>query len=148
VSQHEKEQKIKGKVLSFVESGHHWELPTRREISTRIAIKAQRKILFIDAAEIVAVEARGNYVVLHHKSGSYTLRMSISDAAEKLRSFGFVRIHRSFVVNSRFAKEIQALPTGEYLLRIEGGNEYTVTRSYKDNVRLLAASWLGLQFAP
>ena len=127
----------------FVQSELRPEIASRRE-TTRIAIKAKRKILFVDVAEIVAIEARGNNVVLRHQSGSHVFRQSISEVAEKLRDFGFVRIHRSFIVNSAFAKEIEALPTGDYLLRVCGGNEYTVTRTYKENLPLFAASWLGI----
>jgi DNA-binding LytR/AlgR family response regulator len=43
---------------------------------SRIAIRAGHKILFIDPAEIVAVEAEGHYVLLLHKSTTYMLRLS------------------------------------------------------------------------
>ena len=132
--------RISEPVVGFEELG----ITPVRMISTRIAVKTKRKIRFIDAAELMSVEARGNYVVLHHKSGRYTLRQSISRLDHHLRSLGFVRIHRSFIVNSVFVEEIEALPTGEYLLRVEGGDTYTVTRTYKNNLRLLAASWLGV----
>jgi hypothetical protein len=52
--------------------------PTAIEKSARIAIKAKRRIILINAADLVAVEARGNYVLLLHSSGSHTLRESIS----------------------------------------------------------------------
>ncbi|SRR5579862_8465927 len=111
--------------------------------ASRIAIKAGRKILFIDSADIIAVEAQGNYVFLQHKSFGYLLRESISTMAEKLGLFGFVRIHRSSLVNAAFVEEIQPLPTGEYVLLLRGGKKYTVTRSYKKNLHLLAESWIG-----
>jgi DNA-binding LytR/AlgR family response regulator len=109
----------------------------------RIAIRAEKKILFIDSADIIAVEAEGNYVLLQHKSSGYLLRESISTMAEKLSLFGFVRIHRSSLVNAAFVEEIQPLSTGEYVLRVRGGKEYIVTRTYKRNLYLLADSWIG-----
>ena len=113
------------------------------EKSARIAIKAGKKILFIDVADIIAVEAEGNYVLLQHKSSRYLLRESISRMAEKLSLFGFVRIHRSSLVNAAFAEEIQLLSTGKYVLRIRGGKKYMITRSFKKNLHLLAESWIG-----
>jgi len=110
---------------------------------SRIAIRAGKKILFIDPADIIAVEAEGHYVMVQHKSSGYLLRESISTMAEKLGLFGFVRIHRSSLVNSAFVEEIQPLPTGEYVLRVRGGKRYTVTRTYKKNLHLLAESWIG-----
>jgi len=111
--------------------------------TSRIAIRAGKKILFIDSADIISVEAEGHYVMLQHKSSGYLLRESISTMAEKLGLFGFVRIHRSSLVNVAFVEEIQPLSTGEYLLRMRGGKRYTVTRTYKKNLHLLAESWIG-----
>jgi two-component system LytT family response regulator len=111
--------------------------------ATRIAIRAGKRIVFIDSADIIAVEAEGHYVLLQHKSSGYLLRESISTMEEKLSLFGFVRIHRSSLVNVAFVEEIQPLPTGEYVLRVRGGKKYIVTRTYKKNLHLLAESWIG-----
>ncbi len=115
---------------------------TKRQ-APRIAFKANGRILFLDLAEIVAVQAEGNYVSLRHRPNPYLLRESLSSMAEKLKPYGFIRIHRSVVVNISAVEEIQPLPTGEYRLRIKGGKEYLVTRTYKDNLRDLAQLWVG-----
>ncbi|HTS05437.1 MAG TPA: LytTR family DNA-binding domain-containing protein [Candidatus Eisenbacteria bacterium] len=107
----------------------------------RIAFKAKGKILFLDLAEIVAVEAEGNYVWL--RPNPNLLRESLSSMAEKLKPYGFIRIHRSVIVNNSAVEEIQPLPTGEYRLRVKGGKQYLVTRTYKDNLRDLAQLWIG-----
>ena len=109
----------------------------------RIAFKAKGRILFLDLAEIVAVQAEGNYVSLRHRPNPYLLHESLSSMAEKLKPYGFIRIHRSVVVNISAVEEIQPLPTGEYRLRVKGGKEYLVTRTYKDNLRDLAQLWVG-----
>ncbi|MGD1021655.1 MAG: LytTR family DNA-binding domain-containing protein [Candidatus Sulfotelmatobacter sp.] len=112
--------------------------------SRKIAIKAKGRILFIDPGEVVSVHAEGNYVLLKKESGSYLLRESVSDVASKLEPYGFIRIHRSVLVNASFVEEIRPLPTGDYGLRIRSGEEYTVTRTYKKNLRALAEFWLGI----
>ena len=109
----------------------------------RIAFKAKGRILFLDLAEIVAVQAEGNYVSLRYRPKPYLLHESLSSMAEKLKPYGFIRIHRSVVVNISAVEEIQPLPTGEYRLRVKGGKEYLVTRTYKDNLRDLAQLWVG-----
>ena len=111
--------------------------------SPRIAIKAKGRILFIDPGVVVAVQAEGNYVLLQRENGSYLLRESISEMAEKLEPYGFIRIHRSVLVNTTFVEEIQPCQTGEYELRVKGGKQYTVTRTYKKNLRSLAEFWIG-----
>ena len=109
----------------------------------RIAFKAKGRILFVDLGEIVAVQAEGNYVSLQRRPNPYLLRESLSSMAEKLKPYGFIRVHRSVVVNISAVEEIQPLPTGEYRLRVKGGKEYLVTRTYKDNLRDLAQLWVG-----
>ena len=109
----------------------------------RIAFKAKGRILFLDLAEIVAVQAEGNYVSLQHRPNPYLVHESLSSMAEKLKPYGFIRIHRSVVVNISAVEEIQPLPTGEYRLRVKGAKEYLVTRTYKHNLRDLAQLWVG-----
>jgi len=113
--------------------------------SARIAIKAKGRILFIDAADVIAVEAQGNHVLLLRPSGSHILRESISTIEKKLDPYGFVRIHRSVLVNSAMVEEIYPRPTGEWVLRLRGGREFTVTRTYKKNLQLLAQLWIGTE---
>jgi two-component system, LytTR family, response regulator len=111
--------------------------------SSKMAIKVEGRILFIDPTEVVAVEAQGNYVLLQRPSGSYLLRGLISALAEKLKPYGFLRIHRSVIVNSACVQEIHPCDTGEYLLRTRGGKEYTVSRTYKANLKNIAQFWVG-----
>ncbi|HEV2989439.1 MAG TPA: LytTR family DNA-binding domain-containing protein [Candidatus Angelobacter sp.] len=114
----------------------------------RIAFKAKGSTLFLDLAEIVAVQAKGNYVSLQHRPNPYLVHESLSSMAEKLKPYGFIRIHRSVVVNISAVEEIQPLPTGEYRLRVKGGKEYLVTRTYKHNLRDLAQLWVGSERLP
>jgi DNA-binding LytR/AlgR family response regulator len=111
----------------------------------RIAFKAKGSILLLDLADILAVQAEGNYVSLRPRTNPYLVHESLSSMAEKLKPYGFIRIHRSVVVNIAAVEEIQPLPTGEYRLRLKGGTEYLVTRTYKHNLRNLAQLWVGLE---
>jgi DNA-binding LytR/AlgR family response regulator len=118
------------------------ELAAKRQ-APRIAFKAKGSILLLDLADILAVQAEGNYVSLQHRPNPYLVHESLSSIAEKLKPYGFLRIHRSVVVNISAVVEIQPLPTGECRLRVKGGKEYLVTRTYKHNLRDLAQLWVG-----
>jgi two-component system LytT family response regulator len=113
--------------------------------SVRIAIKTKGRILLIDAGDVIAVEAKGRYVLLLQISSSHLLRESISTMEEKLNLHGFVRIHRSVLVNTALVEEIHPLPSGDYLLRVRGGRELTASRTYKKNLQLLAQCWIGTE---
>jgi two-component system, LytTR family, response regulator len=122
-------------------------LPQLQQLSrpgnTMIAIKAKGKILFINPGDVVAVQAEGNYVSLQRESDSYLLRESISMVAEKLKPYGFIRIHRSALVNTSFVVEIKPYSTGKYGLRVKGGKEYAVTSGYKKNLKALTEFRIG-----
>jgi len=108
-----------------------------------IAIKARGRILFINPGDVVAVQAEGNYVSLQRESDSYLLRESISRVAEKLKPYGFIRIHRSALVNTTFVVEIKPYSTGKCGLRVKGGKEYAVTSAYKKNLKPLTEFRIG-----
>lgn len=116
--------------------------PSHRQ-PERIAIKDQGRIQFIDPAEVFAIVAQGNYVLLQRETGSHCLRESISGMAGKMEAYGFVRIHRSALVNRSWVDEVSPGLAGECLVRLRGGREYRVTRTYRKNLRALAELWLG-----
>jgi DNA-binding LytR/AlgR family response regulator len=109
----------------------------------RVAIRAKGKISFVNLLEVASVQADGKHVWLQGIASSYLLRASISIVAEMLKGYGFIRIHRSVLVNTSCVEELRPLSTGEYCLRIEGGKEFTVTRTYKKNLKALAELWIG-----
>ncbi len=110
--------------------------------SPRVAIKVKGRILFINLGDVIMVRAEGNYVSLHRNGSSHLMRESISVVAERFAPYAFIRIHHSVLVNSSFVEEIRPFPTGEYGLRVKGGKEYTVTRTYKKNLITLAEFWI------
>jgi two-component system LytT family response regulator len=133
---------IRVDAADFMRVWRQMEVLAKRQ-APRIAFKAKGSILLLDLADILAVQAEGNYVSLRHRTNAYLVHESLSSMAEKLKPYGFIRIHRSVVVNISAVEEIQPLPTGEYRLRVKGGKEYLVTRTYKDNLRDLAQLWVG-----
>lgn len=111
----------------------------------RIAIKAKGRVLFVDPIDVVVAKAQGNYVVLVHKSGSYFVRETMATAEQKLTPLGFVRIHRSILVNTILVKDLRRDNTGTYVLRTTDGSEHPVGRAYKGNLKVIARSWLGVE---
>ena len=97
----------------------------------------------MNLGDVVSIHAEGNYVLVQGQSSSHLLRESISVLAEKLDLYGFIRIHRSVLVNTSFVEEIRLISAGEYSLQVKGGKEYKVTRTYKKNLKFLAELWIG-----
>jgi DNA-binding LytR/AlgR family response regulator len=122
---------------------HHQEVPNRK--TARIAMQSKGRILLFDAVELIAVEAQGNYVLLQRQTCSHLFRRSISKIEETLGPYGFVRIHRSVLINSAHVEEVQSLFTGEHQVCIRSGKRYNVGRRYIANLRLLAEAWIDME---
>jgi len=118
-------------------------LETLMRAAPKIAIKTKGRIVFVAPAELVSAKAEGNYVLLQLRSGTHLLREQISVLSEKLRPYGFIRIHRSVLINTSYVTAMEPLFTGEYLLRMKDGAEFNVTRTYKRNLKELASFWIG-----
>jgi two-component system, LytTR family, response regulator len=121
------------------------DLKLRPDRATRIAVKDKGRIVFVDIAELISAEAQGNYVLLHQRGGSYLLRETMSAVAEKLQPYGFIRIHRSVLVNRAFVETVQPSVAGGYVLRTNTGKQYPVTQTYRNNLKNLAQFWIGTE---
>jgi DNA-binding LytR/AlgR family response regulator len=113
---------------------------------SKIAVAVDGSALLVDLSDVIAVKAEGNYVSLVRLTGSHLVRGRISALASALAPYGFVQIHRCVLINSSWVEGIQPRPTGDYLLSTRGGQEYPVSRTYKQNLRSLAPLWIGSEF--
>ena len=121
----------------------HPEVLVARHIAgPRLAIRIKGRTRFVSADCVLVVLAQGNYVLLQCETASFVLRDSITAIQKQLEPYGFVRIHRSVLVNRLYVEEIRPYLTGDYRLRIRGGKEFKVTRTYKCNLKSLAELWL------
>ena len=91
------------------------------------------------------VEAQGDYARLHTAGGSHLVRVPLATLAERWADAGFVRIHRSYLVQIRLIGELRLTNNG-YVVVVDG-SELPVsrrhTRELKD--RLVRAAKQGWQ---
>jgi DNA-binding LytR/AlgR family response regulator len=71
-----------------------------------IHVRVDRKIHKLKEEEIVYMESLDDYVKIHLKDSSLITRENISTLESKLPSPLFVRIHRSFIINSKWVNTI------------------------------------------
>ena len=100
-------------------------------------MKSKGRILFIKVDEVDWVEAQDNYLRLHLGKESHLLRETMNNFAAKLDPEKFIRIHRSTIVNVERIKELRPWFTGEYIVVLQDGKELTLTRSYRDKLKML-----------
>lgn len=99
--------------------------PTQSAGEPILHVKADRKIYPVLLSDIHFLESLDNYVKIHLKTNVLITHESISSLEERLPAHQFVRIHRSFIINS---KAIQSVSTeGIYM----AGKELPFGCAYK-----------------
>lgn len=86
---------------------------------------------FVPLADVVWVEAAGNYVQLHRGGTGLLHRASLSEMERRLQSAGFVRIHRSRLVRREAVAAVESKPTGDFVVRLRDGRELAGSRRYR-----------------
>jgi DNA-binding LytR/AlgR family response regulator len=74
------------------------------------------------------VEAQGDYARLHTGENSHLVRVSLATLAERWANAGFVRIHRSYLVQLRLVTELRLTNSG-YVVAVDGA-ELPVSRRH------------------
>lgn len=101
----------------------------------RLVFKSRGRIVFLPTDEIYAVNAEQNYVRLTTATENHMFRETITDFEARLDPEKFLRIHRSTIVNLRFAKEIRTdALRGGYVVTMQNGQKFGVSRSYRHRI--------------
>lgn len=103
----------------------------RRRRSDRFVVKHAGRLRLVPASEVEWIEARGNYVHLHHREGPFLLRETLTALQETLDPNHFVRVHRSTIVALPAVDEMLRLPSGDYELRLRSKVRVVMSRSYR-----------------
>jgi DNA-binding LytR/AlgR family response regulator len=94
-------------VNKFFDNKQDNSIITIEQSGTRfIHVRSDRKIHKLKEEEIVYIESLDDYVKIHLKDSSLITRENISALESKLPCPSFVRIHRSFIINSKWIKTI------------------------------------------
>lgn len=117
-------------------AGRAVHIPKPEKMSVRIG----SRIVLIEPADIDWIEADGDYAQLHVARKSWPLREPMASLESRLHSLGFVRIHRSSIVNTVRVVELRALDDGEYTVVLKDGTLLKLSRNYRQALsRLIPA---------
>jgi DNA-binding LytR/AlgR family response regulator len=103
------------------------------EADEDIAVELGGVTRFVRRSGVLFVEAAGDYARLHTASGSHLLRVPLGTLEERWASAGFVRIHRSSLINVRHVSELLT-DGGRFHVRL-GGHTLTVSRRHTRQVK-------------
>jgi two-component system, LytTR family, response regulator len=108
-------------------------VPTRAP--KRIAVKADGRVVLLEHAEIVWVEAANNYSTFHLKNSTrLMLRETLSSVEERLGRSSFVRVNRSALVHVDQVVEVMQTKYGDHQVRLREGTHLPLSRSLRGHL--------------
>ena len=110
---------------------------TQERYTTRIVFKSRGRILFLPVEEIRFISAEENYVRICTGSESHLLREAIGRLESRLDPLTFLRVHRSFIVNLHYVKEVRNEADGDATVILVSGEEVAMSRTYRSKIQKL-----------
>jgi DNA-binding LytR/AlgR family response regulator len=86
-------------------------------------------------SSILYLEAFGDYQRVFSTEGQFLLRASLVDLERKWATYGFVRVHRKFMVNLRHATAVRQDPTGAWMVTCSDGSGVPIARRHLTDLR-------------
>jgi two-component system LytT family response regulator len=109
----------------------------RASAPDKLPVKSRDGVQFVAVNDIDWLEADRNYVVLHVGTVELRLRETITELEERLNLAGFVRVHRSVLLNADRIMRIEPWANGEYVVVMRNGKKINTGRGYGEKVRAL-----------
>lgn len=101
----------------------------------RLLLQAGARMRPVPVQTIDSLIASANYIEVHCGQERFLMRETLAAVEAKLDPAQFVRIHRSRVVRIGAVRDMELLPSGQYLLRLHNGQKLSGGRSYRDRLR-------------
>jgi two-component system LytT family response regulator len=101
----------------------------------RLLVKVGNGIRPVDVAAIFYIESEGDYLQLAVAGERLRIRERMKDIEEQVADAGFVRIHRSVLVNLQHVREMKPKKHGDYEFLMADGARFVSGATYRGNVR-------------
>jgi len=98
----------------------------------RLIVKSHGHTYFIPIADILWVEANGDYVDVYTPAKTHLVRETMHNIEQQLIPWGFQRIHRSAIVRLTMITELITHSVGDYYLVLNNGKKLKLSRNYRD----------------
>jgi two-component system, LytTR family, response regulator len=95
----------------------------------RILVKANGRMILLKPSEIDWIEAEGDYVKLHIGVERHLVRATMAEMEKRFQPEGFIRIHRSRLVNVDHIRELRPVFQGESVVIMKTGEKLAGNRN-------------------
>ncbi|QGZ95744.1 LytTR family DNA-binding domain-containing protein [Terricaulis silvestris] len=101
----------------------------------RIEIRDGGGAVFLNPHDILLVEAAGNYIEFHTAGRAHLVRGTLASWEARLAARGFVRVHRSRLVNRTAIGAIKPTPSGDVEIVLTDGRLIAGSRRYRSDLQ-------------
>lgn len=103
-----------------------------------IFFKYQGKNHYIPLCDIIFITAKGRNTILETDSEQFNCPFNISMIERKINDVQFIRIHKSYIINKKYIKQLVHSKSGLYHIRLkDDDSNLPVGRSYVKNLRIV-----------
>ncbi|NTU24767.1 response regulator transcription factor [Bacillus tequilensis] len=103
----------------------------------KLALSVGESIVIVDTKDIIYAGTEDRHVNVKTFDTSYKVSDTLVVIEKKLPDPDFIRVHRSFVVNTEYIKEIQPWFNSTYNLIMKDGSKIPVSRTYAKELKKL-----------
>ncbi|HEX8319581.1 LytTR family DNA-binding domain-containing protein [Longimicrobium sp.] len=116
-------------------------LAARPSPAGHLMLKLADRAIFVSPAEVRWIQADGHYVLVHTTGGqTHMVRETLRGMEGRLGPAGFVRIHRSTLVNLEQVRELRPWFAGDSLVLLRDGTELRMSRRYGERLHRVLGS--------
>ena len=103
----------------------------------KILIKGKESVRFFDKDDIIFVERENNVTILYTADAEpFTTSMAISELEEKLSDTGFLRSHKSYLINVSKIKSIEPYGRWTYVVKFKGTQkDALITKEHFEEIK-------------
>lgn len=101
-----------------------------KEITTTLPVQSDERIYMVKSASIVTVSVESGETTVYTEDQALVTHDPLNAWEKKLKKGPFLRVHRSFLINTRKIKEIQPWFNHTYQLTMSNQLKVPVSRSY------------------
>jgi len=103
----------------------------------RLVIRTRGRVLLLKPSDIDWIEADGKHARLHAGKETHVVRHQLNRLEQRLAAHGFVRVHRSAIVNADRIRELEPWFHGEYVVVLKDGTKLTSSAAHSRELHRL-----------
>jgi len=111
-----------------------------RRYLSRLAIRSGERTIFLTMDAVEWIEAAQNYVSLHAGPATHLLHVPMNSIEASLDPERFLRIHRSYIINLQYIRQLWTVAHGQYVLELASGARLQSGRTYGEKIRRMLSN--------